>query len=103
MSEKRYVDCCEPTQGIAALWYVKMQGEHNPPYYLINRIYDKEPYVALEKDIKGTVTVNYFYSEAGALTAIDLYHKFHHERGGKPFSPKSTNVPVIESQVMKFE
>jgi len=34
---KTYIDCREPFKFDLGRWYIKMEGNHNPSYYLVNR------------------------------------------------------------------
>jgi len=84
-------------RGASRAWYVKMDSEHRPAYWLINRSADKDPYIALEKDMVRLGRGHYFVNRDDAYAAIAAYYKF---RDGIVGNNQSTMW--VESQVMDF-
>lgn len=96
---KSYADCGKPQRRLDGLWYVRMEGGYNPPYYLVNRARGKSPYVARQIDLENSFSGFYFVDESAVQAAINSYRRYHGEQVGDIQEP----VDVLESQVMRFK
>ena len=96
---KQYADCGKPQRRLDGLWYVKMEGGYNPPYYLVNRARGKSPYVARQIDLENSLSGFYFVDESAVQAAINSYRRHHGEQVDGGMEP----VDVLESQIMRFK
>lgn len=96
------VGCCEPVASAVNTYYVKMDTDHNPSYYLVNRRMPDDARVSLQADLDDVGAI-FFANEHQAQVAINLYIQYHSERGVKVQGVDYTAKAVVhESQVMEF-
>lgn len=96
------VGCCAPIATAPNTYYVKMDTDHNPSYYLVNRTSIEDDRVSLQADLDDVGAI-YFSSEHSAQYAINSYILFWQERGVKVKGEyKPVGGTVAESQVMEF-